>query len=88
LNYIQASLNLLNIDGYEETATATQGRIFTPECASPEQLNSLPITTASDVYSLGVVLYELLSGQRPFQSKSRNYQELANQILPEEPIRW
>lgn len=56
---------LLNSDNYENTVTAIQARMFTPEYASPEQLNDLPITTAADVYSLGVVLYELLSGQRP-----------------------
>ena len=77
----------INIEGFENTATATQGRIFTPEYASPEQLSGLRITTASDVFSLGVVLYELLSGQRPFQSKSRNYQEITNAVLTEEPIR-
>jgi eukaryotic-like serine/threonine-protein kinase len=67
--------------------TATIGRMFTPEYASPEQINGLPITTATDVYSLGVVLYELLSGVRPFTSKSRNYGEIANLILTQEPVR-
>ncbi len=76
---------LLNSEDFEDTAT--QARMFTPEYASPEQLNGLPITTASDVYSLGVILYELLSGQRPFQSKSKSYQEIVNQILTEEPVR-
>jgi eukaryotic-like serine/threonine-protein kinase len=78
---------LLDPDGFEETATTMQARMFTPEYASPEQLNGEPITTASDVYSLGVVLYELLSGQRPFQSNSRNYQEIVRQILTDEPVR-
>jgi serine/threonine-protein kinase len=46
--------------------TRGQGRIFTPEYASPEQLAGRPVTTASDTYSLGVVLYEQLTGCRPF----------------------
>ena len=47
-----------------ETAT-TLGRAMTPEYASPEQLKGGNVTEASDIYSLGVLLYELLSGQRP-----------------------
>ncbi len=76
---------LLNPAGFEPTVT--QARMLTPEYASPEQLNGLPITTTSDVFSLGVVLYELLSGQRPFQSNSRDYQEIVKQILTDEPAR-
>ena len=76
---------LLNSNDFEQTVT--QARMFTPEYASPEQINGQLITTASDVYSLGVILYELLGGQRPFQSKSKNYQEIINRILTEEPVR-
>lgn len=68
-------------------ATATMFRIMTPEYASPEQLRGLPITTASDVYSLGIVLYELLCGERPYKIESRLPEEAAYEILTAEPIR-
>ncbi|HJV72280.1 serine/threonine-protein kinase [Ideonella sp.] len=50
----------------ETELTRQAGRMLTPEYASPEQLTGQVLTTASDVYSLGRVLYELLVGQRPF----------------------
>ncbi len=51
-------------DGPETTRTAW--RAFTPQYASPEQIRGEPVTVAGEVYSLGVVLYELLSGRRPY----------------------
>ena len=68
-------------------ATATMFRVMTPEYASPNKFAGLPITTSSDVYSLGVVLYELLTGERPYKIESRLPEEVANIILTEEPIR-
>ena len=60
---------------------------MTPEYASPEQIRGTPISTASDVYSLGVVLYRLLSGHSPFDARARSAHELAQAICNEEPLR-
>ncbi|HET9804673.1 MAG TPA: serine/threonine-protein kinase [Candidatus Acidoferrum sp.] len=62
-------------------------RPMTPEYASPEQIRGEPITTASDVYSLGVVLYQLLTGRSPYQLATRTPQDLSQAITDKEPER-
>src|SRR3984893_6446588 len=62
-------------------------RVMTPEYASPEQVKGEKIMTTSDVYSLGVLLYELLTGQRPYRLKTRAPEEIARAITEQEPER-
>lgn len=72
-----------------ETAlpTATEFRVMTPEYASPEQVRGDSITTASDVYSLGILLYELLCGRRPYAIAGRSQREIERIICQDEPQR-
>ena len=71
----------------EAPETLTLAGMMTPEYASPEQLNGTAITTLSDVYSLGVVLYELLTGHRPYRLVSAAVHEMVRVISEVEPIR-
>ena len=68
-------------------ATITMLRVMTPEYASPEQVKGEPITTLSDVYSLGACLYELLTGKRPYKLTRKTPDDLTKAICEQEPER-
>ncbi|HEU4837213.1 MAG TPA: protein kinase [Pyrinomonadaceae bacterium] len=75
------------LDQEKSNVTATAMTFMTPDYASPEQVRELAVTTATDIYSLGVVLYELLTGRRPYRLKSGVAHEVAHAICEEEPLR-
>ncbi|HKP67661.1 MAG TPA: tetratricopeptide repeat protein [Pyrinomonadaceae bacterium] len=67
--------------------TSPDLNVMTPEYASPEQVLGEPVTTQSDVYSLGVILYELLSGSRPYEFESRSLEKILRTVCDFEPAR-
>jgi len=65
--------------------TRTGHAVMTPAYAAPEQVQHAPVTTATDVYALGVVLYELLAGQRPFDLAGRSPADIERVICEQTP---
>jgi serine/threonine protein kinase/Tfp pilus assembly protein PilF len=80
---------ILNPELASETLapTLTGMRLMTPEYASPEQIRGDELTPASDIYSLGVLLFEILTGQRPYKLPSRAPHEVARAICEDAPLR-
>jgi serine/threonine-protein kinase len=76
---------LLDPEGGQLAQTRTSERMMTPEYASPEQVRGDQVTTSTDIYALGVLLYELLAGQRPFQLDTTSPFEIARIICEQDP---
>ena len=87
LDFGIAKLLAENETALETQLTQMAGRAMTPDYASPEQIKGESLTIATDVYSLGVVLYELLAGCRPYRLKVQSPAQLENAILVAEPQR-
>src|SRR5579863_265484 len=80
---------LLAPDSLSHTLPVTrlQERILTPENAAPEQVLGRPITTATDIYALGVLLYQLVTGRSPYRLLSYSQLQLERAICMDDPVR-
>ena len=76
---------LLDDDGAVEAPTGTQARWLTPEYATPEQVRGDPVTTATDIHALALLMYELLCGRRAFGSRSSSPFDVQREVLESEP---
>jgi tetratricopeptide (TPR) repeat protein/predicted Ser/Thr protein kinase len=72
-------------DGPSEPATHTGAGAMTPQYAAPEQIRGEPVTAATDVYALGVLLYELLTGSRPYQVEGRSLRDVERLVCDTAP---
>ena len=75
------------LEGHDGQTTVGGVRPYTPSYASPEQVRGEPVSTATDIYSLGVLLYQMLTGTRPTGRNATTPAEAARSVLEDEPTR-
>lgn len=78
------------LEGHNGSGFTTTGVVpgpLTPNYASPEQIRGLAVTTASDVYALGLVLYEIVAGVRPYETQGQPLERVIEIVLHDQPLR-
>ena len=81
LDFGIAKLLDVDADASLGSPTTPEARLLTPEYAAPEQLRGEPPTTATDVYALGVLLFEMLTGAKPFPASGRSLSALEEAVV-------
>jgi len=87
LDFGIAKLMNPSLAGVASPVTRTERRVLTPEYASPEQLRGEALSTSTDVYSLGVVLYRLLTGRHPYRLREASMPAVLTAVMESDPTR-